>query len=432
MERAVLMAVAEQGIKQECERLKSQDPSYDCEKDTPTEATGTFAQFWTVQAVLMADLMRELFWDNMPTVIAPYPPFETLFNIFNFTISPITGIHAMSSCLRDDIWELELLKEKVVNEMLKAYWLWNAEVGDRLFTDYQFLRDHIYLLRHYGGTDRHIPEEKIKGFLEKWNELEKCNTKKDNTKCPSATYYFFGSEEARNYYKFWQSDDKDGCPTDDFVPAIEKIERSADKMQAIAKAGDGDTTWSMDSIRKEAERRAAKRIREWVAANKITLTIAGQNGGNMTSLVKAFTGSTSRFMGQWNTEVAIIKNMFKPADIFFDYMNTDDDYDLKKEEFTKTEKDALEKKQAETKDTEDKIKYAEKELQYQITFGDVSNNGLLAIEAQMKKLEEEIKRGVEWDGTKSGELTPSLCENLREISKNHCTNKQSKPLSCQN
>jgi hypothetical protein len=75
-----------------------------------------------------------------------------------FNLLPSSGFKPITNCLRNDIWEMENLKEAVFREMVKAYLILDQYHGKRLEDHYKYLDAEIARLKKYGmyGTEEEV------------------------------------------------------------------------------------------------------------------------------------------------------------------------------------------------------------------------------------------------------------------------------------
>lgn len=315
-------------------------------------------------ALVIPKILGYMFVD---LIKAPLDPIYMIFNII-----PSTGA-VVSTCLRNDIWILEDLRDVVAQEMIKAYLMMDSNNGDLLSNDYDYLRNHIKILKESG----HRPE---------------INIRMTNGTIKSSSEYFFGVPSAVNYYsikfptetevestfsidectklcqvekcnqtcktKCTTTDDKGssfiekvtnacetiecnttckeedcqgvdsqcverctaaskitlgGCPESDFVEAFKEVGESIKNLKTLSSGSGSD--WG--SILVMAQAQARRRAEEWIKTNQITFTLGGKEGGNAQSLVKG--DNWKVFVGQFNTQMKILKNMIGPLTPLFSW-----------------------------------------------------------------------------------------------------------------
>jgi len=230
-------------------------------------AEGTPAKATEAQRLVFDDIMRDIF----------STPFDSFFMVFNLIFS--TG-QSISVCLRDDIWTLEDLKDLTVQEMIKAYMLYDLENGDKLLDDYKYLMSNIRLLKQKGPD----PNSSIRLG--------------DNY--VSSTEYFFGNPESDNLYQFYLYSDQ-GCQDGEFDRAFEQVGRSAKTLETLGSGSGSD--WG--SIWEMAKVGAKRKAEQWIKANQLSLSLGGERGGNQQSLIKG--GGFDKFVASLKTELGILK-----------------------------------------------------------------------------------------------------------------------------
>jgi len=219
-------------------------------------------------------------------------PLDSLLMVFNFETSSGTYI---SNCLRNDIWSLEALRDLVGVEMVKAYLVRDDVNGNILMKDYSYLVEQITLLRQYG-----------------WNPyklLTPINI--------SSNEYFFGKKPSTdpnnptlNYYS--HASDSAGCPEGEFNKAINEVRNSWKTFTTLSQF---NAEWG--DIWKMARTNARIRAGQWIKANQISLTLGGENGARIQSLVKG--GGWDKFTGNVKTQAQILENMVGPVTPFWDF-----------------------------------------------------------------------------------------------------------------
>lgn len=278
-----------QTIIEEIEQIKA----YDKAKREALEETGISGDAKMAQALVL---------ENTLGLLLRYP-FESIMMVFNF--NAYNG-KFISTCLRDDIWSIEALRDLVGSEMVKAYMLRDTYHGKLLQDDYMYLITNLHLLREYGSD----PNADIQA-TDQYGE----------PKIIKSTHYFFGgsdavSEKTTNYYNntYGFISNEGGCPEGEFQEAFKEVVNSA-KTLATLSSGKG-VEWGSSSIWQMAKANARIRAREWIMANQISLTIGGEEGGRVESLVKG--GGWDKFTGSFKTQLEIIKNMVGPVTPLFD------------------------------------------------------------------------------------------------------------------
>lgn len=386
-------------------------------------------------------------------------PLDSIMMIFNFNA---TNGEWLSNCLRDEIWNLETLRDFVGSEMVKAYMLRDTYHGEILMVDYIYLSVHLDLLRKYGSD----PTAMIQTTEGEY----------------SSNNYFFGEKpqgpNPLNYYSnvgIFDSSDPTGCPEGEFEAAFDQVLRSFEVLKVLG-SGQGvewGDIWTM------AEANARIRAREWIRDNQISLTIGGEEGGSTESLVKG--GGWDKFVGSVKTQLEIAKNMVGPVTAIIDYANSDklenvekfqdqvekecilfDPEEGKEGEFRNCEipvesdmyrrcKEGKEPEQGDVRcdrfrnrDQSFSVTHflhnqielieenakAKKEVEtafiYSITMDSVAENGVYFMGDLLWDMNSQIKRGYEDVHEDAGESIPTLTREVAALSARQCQNKPKK------
>lgn len=382
-------------------------------------------------------------------------PLDSILMIFNYN-----GYNEewISNCLRDDIWALELVRDMVGAEMVKAYMLRDTFHGNLLFEDYKWIISHLDLLRKYGSDPT--------------AQFEATNAFGDQVTVTS-NKYFFGNDNARNYYEnvFNLTSNPTGCPEGEFQEAFREVANSAQTLATLS-SGQG-VEWG--DIWEMAEANARIRAREWIRANQITLTIGGEEGGRVDSLVKG--GGWDRFVGNVKTQLRIAKNMVGPVTPWFDksiyeppqststanvgvgesvclfYWHEDEIFrDCSESQIEQYEKckddeqaaidegircdrfrtrgefisagDQAQRQLALIEDNKAAKKEVETAFIYSINLNSVAENSIYEIDQALWDMNQNIKRGYEAVDKEAGEGIPTLYNEIATLAANQCPNKQ--------
>lgn len=381
-------------------------------------------------------------------------PLDSIMMIFNFN-----GVNGewISSCLRDDIWNLETVRDLVGAEMVKAYLLRDTFHGRLLQEDYKWLITHLDLLRKY-GSDPTV-------------QFQATDTSGKGVTVTS-NKYFFGNDNAANYYLnvFDFTTDPTGCPEGEFQEAFREVANSA-KTLAVLSSGQGvewGDIWSM------AKANARIRAREWIRANQISVTVGGEAGGRVQSLVKG--GGWDRFVGNVGTQLRIAKNMVGPVTPWFDssiyqpppstatantgvgnevcrfyyhedelfrdctenqieqYEKCQDDEQtaiasgIRCERYRSAEEfisagDKAQKQLALQADNAKTKKEVETAFIYSINLSSVAENNIYLMDEALWDMNQNIKRGYEAVDKEAGEGIPTLYREIATLAANQCPNK---------
>ncbi len=219
----------------------------DAKKGTDSKINKGLQQtYWTAVKEMVSDSLTDNFWDGLSL-------------LWKSWINSDVTKKGISNCLRDDIWELQALKEQVLNEIMKASMMGDYTRSGQLWLDYQFLELRI------SGI--------VKGENFDWDgdgESEVLINLKHNS--DNSSFWFPNSQ---NFYV--------DCPYGDFTQAWEDLKRAFDSFKAIGKGS--IEIGSFGVMVEVAKKRADKRAQQWIKANQITLTIGGKEGSSPRSLV---------------------------------------------------------------------------------------------------------------------------------------------------
>jgi len=263
--------------------------AYDKAKREAFEETGIAGE---------ARIAQDLVFENTYDFLIRFP-YDSLLMVFNFEMLSGTFI---SNCLRDEIWSLEVLRDVIAAEMVKAYLLRDTFHGNLLEEDYRYLITQISLLRQFGSDPR--------------KEVTVRNAKNETRKITSHKY-FFGEPigtRVQNYYSVvgvFDSSDSTGCPDGEFEEAIEQVKNSWEVLKVLGSGG--NVEWG--NIWQMAGANARIRARQWIKANQISLTLGGESGARIQSLVKG--GGFEKFVGDFETQAKILNNMVGPVTPFW-------------------------------------------------------------------------------------------------------------------
>lgn len=397
-----------------------------------------------------AQIARDLISNTLNVVES----LDALMMVFNYNY--VNG-EFISNCLRDDIWSLEALRDLVGNEMLKAYMLRDAYHGDLLAQDYQYLTTHIDLLRLYGSD----PTTTFKALLN------------NQTVDVTSSKYFFGKEASGspplNYYSnpgIFSSSEGSGCPDGEFEEAFEQVVNSWKTLNGTVGGHSLFSAEKWGSIMAMAQANARARAKEWIRANQMTLTIGGEEGGGIESLVKG--GGLDKFKGKWATQYEILKNMTvgpvtplfdsdkyeatvlssdcvfydQDSDVFRDCEDDQiDDYEACQEDKEAAENgpdkircdrfrsrneytsvvDYTARQRALEQDHEQKTDEIENTFMFSITLDSVAEQNLYFLDDIMFDMNSNIQRGYE-KYEDAGKGIPSLTKKIEKLSDKQCAN----------
>ncbi|PIZ74383.1 hypothetical protein COY07_00800 [Candidatus Peregrinibacteria bacterium CG_4_10_14_0_2_um_filter_43_11] len=376
------------------EKLK-QDDKENREQNEPTGLPGAYTQ-----------LLGESKITDAKEALASYG--ESLLLIFNI----LPGKGPITSCLRDDIFEVEKLRDTVRREALRSGLLKNSENATLLWGDYQILRAILKLMK----------------------------TKFEDTKL------LF--DEGKNYYI--------DCPyggfAGEFEAAFKDLENSWDRFASAASGSNAQwgNIWAM------AKSRARVRAAEWIKANLLALGLGGQKGGNTNSLMKG-QGGIDGVAAEFETQWGILKALIGPITPLFDpalykgegatgkvscvyYMadennwfpcNEEQSVAFKKGKCEQCRSKLSTKNPAQiAQEIQDSIQHkniqlseAETTLTFSLRFNNLSKNSTEALAQKLFAINGEIKRATQAPQSKGDVDVSMTCEEWSIIFAEHCANK---------
>ena len=395
-----------------------------------------------------------------------YKPYDTLAMIFNYNY---VNDEIVSTCLRDDIWQLETIRDIVGSEMLKAYMLRDTYHGDILARDYAYLTDNIDLLRKYGSN----PQAKI--LVQNQNYFYGISSKE---------YFFGGDPPAEGELNYYSNADpilgygQTTCPEGEFERAITEVVNS---YKNITNTVGGNSLFSLErwgDLMAMARANARSRARQWIRANEIGLTLGGEEGGNVESLIKR--DGLNRFVGSIKTQWQILKNMVGPVTPFFDkksytappgtqaaeaalnsrtgqdcvyYYHEDgtfrdclenqlEEYNRCKDDRQEAEErygidcdryrnkneivsasDLLRRQQAMMEENANTMEDVETAFSYSLTFDSVGENNLYAMDDVLWDMNMQIQRGYEDVGDEDDKAVPTINRGVKTLLDKQCVNR---------
>jgi len=299
----------------------------------------------------------------------------------------------ISNCLRDDIWELDALKEQILDQMLKSAFLSDLVNASIMSADYKTLNAIMS-----GGWPVTIG-----------TEIKYVSLKKD---------YKYGKvwfPKSKNYYI--------ECPYGEFTKAWKDLKRAIDSFKNI---GTGNLALgSFAEMAKKAKIRAIKRAEQWFKANQITLTIGGSQGYSPRSLIQG--PGLKGLVADLKTE---LNYAAKYADLIF--TNTwrgltgegasGTSQSINPLQYASAYEQALVAKQL-------ALKQMTNASTFNLTFSNVSENVLKAVAQSLNDTNVTIQSAV--DTKVSQENLKTFCEKLIMVVKKQCPNKGAgSSLSC--
>jgi hypothetical protein len=307
-------------------------------------------------------------------------------------------LRSKTSCLRDDIWELQALQEEVLNEMFKASLLSDIANGGALLEDYKFLQARI------DGETNDDKGKRIHGLRADYEETED---------------WFPGNET--NYYL--------ECPYGAFPTAIQQ---ASDSLSRIADtfSGGGFQMGSISQMWSIAEQRAVKRAADYIAKNKISLSFGGSPGANPQGLING--NGLDGFLGD-------IKMGLETAEAYYDSIHVGELAGATGSFFvdggralwnalpytTVNIETALKEYQSAWKTRQQDLGRISNSLIFNIQLNHVSEQSLKAIERDMVEINTVIRQSIDQKSL------PKICERLNMVIKTQCKNKAlATPVSC--
>jgi len=429
----------------------------------------------------------------------PNSALDPIFMIFNLV--PSSGWEYISVCLRNDIWYLQDLKDIVGQEMIKAYLLFDNINGDQLSEDYEYLKEQIKYLKKYGNHPQqtmHLGMVSMTSSEYFFGYPSELNSYVDSFPSEERKKQIQDAEQCKNVCKIViclpQDSESDcenkcedtcdigteitwsGCPEGEFLPAFKRVIESAKNLKVAFtfKSSNWGSIWEMAKVR------AKKRADEWIKANQITLTLAGEEGGNPQSLLKG--GGWDKFVGEFNTQMRIVKNMVGPLvplfswslyattfeaigvgfgadedilanneycmyfyddgmfrsctpDQLLDYrvcVDKDSTAEDKKNipcdryqsaKQTTTSLQMIQGQQIKAAEYQKKVETAETAFVYNMELNNVGEQNIQAIEQAMVSINTEIQRSNEERGNNDDYGLPTLYAKLKVLYDKHCANK---------
>ena len=383
-----------------------------------------------------------------------------------FNINFVNG-EIISTCLRDDIWHLETLRNIVGSEMIKAYMLRDTYHGALLMNDYIYLNTNIDLLRKYGSN----PQAQIHA------------TRGAFPITVTSHEYFFNADQTAddqiNYYSnvdaFLSYGGETSCPEGEFERAIEEVVNSWQTLKGTIGGHSLFSATKWGSIWAMAEANSRTRAEQWIKANQLELTVGGEQGGNPQSLIKR--DGLNRFAGDLKTQIKILENMVGFVTPFFSkkiyqaplstatartgigadcvfYYHEDNIFrdcnENQMEEYQRCKSDPEEAKQEygircdryvnrneilsvstlltrqqalleENQQTREEVKTA---FIYSLTFDSVAENSLYDMDRILWDMNSQIRRGYEKVHEEAGLSIPTLTREITALSDRQCVNKQ--------
>lgn len=299
-----------------------------------------------------------------------------------FGINPKDG-KLITTCLRDDVWELQALQEEVLNELFKTALLGDFDLSTRLSNDYDLLEEIIN-----GNKDKKAKRlRRTVNGQEVELETEGLQTDYELT----ASWFPPGTQ---NYYI--------NCPYGEFTQAFQQLVNSVQTLGGFTRPYTG-------SLKEAAIQNAKRRAEQWIAANQLTLTLGGEAGSNPKSLVRG--PGLDGLSGDLRTEWEYIKEY---GDLVF--VSPFRDFESRSPEVADVV-DFYEKAQ---KSKTLAVGQAQNALRYRLTLQDTGEENLKALDQALFEINQEIQRAFTTNSSPANAKT--FCEQIRTVARTQCKN----------
>lgn len=304
----------------------------------------------------------------------------------NFYLWPIDADQTVpiSACLRDDIWEIQILQEEVLNQLLKSALYSDSTSANQLWEDYRYLQKLI----DGGGMSRGGKNIDVIG-------LSKSYTSND----------WFPNSNLQLYTN---------CPYDPYRLGIDRFSQTMNRFKGLFENGLGNLSLgSFKSIPKIAQQRAILRAQEWVKANQLRFTIGGSQGANPQSLIRG--PGIAGLAGDLATEGNYIKSF--GSEIYNDIIRVFQERDTAVElsQFSKVYSNAQKTADLATKN----MQIAS---QFNLSLNNVSENSLAQLEGVLVETNIIIKAGIDKKIGKQATVQ-NMCKLISDLAKKQCRNK---------
>jgi hypothetical protein len=302
---------------------------------------------------------------------------ESFLDGFALLIPAASGI---STCLRDDIWELQALQDQVLNEIYKASLLGDSENSQILYDDYYRLQVWI---------------EGAKELEPQVAERLKIDLKIQGIQKGFADPMWF-PEGTQNYYV--------DCPFGSITQAIEEAGRSLTRVVER----DYTAMGSISDMWNAAKRRSIKKAADYIAKNQIKISLGGSEGANPEGLISG--GGVAGLSSNYGAAKDIATRTLTPVSF---------------KGVGKTADQAFADYQEALKRRELDLKRIHTSLSMGIQLNYVSEESLKSIETTMIKINSKIKE------VSNKNSIPEMCNKLNAILARQCKNKQAnEPVNC--
>lgn len=288
----------------------------------------------------------------------------------------------ITSCLRDDLFELLDLRDAVLRESLRSALMYNPDQAAILYGDYETLTGLMDLLkRHYDDSPGLFFEPGAANYYGK--------------ACPNGG--FFGElgnaweDFSDNWDVFWNL-------------------MTAGGTGKSAANGQWGSIWEM------AKARAKVEAAEWVTKNQLSFTLGGEKGGDKDGLLallkKEGTGGIGRDLLQ---QIDVFTNLIGVFTPVFDPDN------YKKPNGDPRDVALVVKGIQNMVATRQQLLDGSlNALTFNLQFASIGEQSIKDIEKKMFDINTAIRRGYEAFGKEGGGGIQSVCKDLQTIPYNHC------------
>ncbi len=298
----------------------------------------------------------------------------------------LDGNGIISTCLRDDIWELEDLKDDVLAQVFKAAVIFDRKTASQLWEDWQRLSDIIFQMKIYYKTG-------------------------------TGSSPFF-KEGTPDYYKFNE------CPKGEFKDAIKDFIQSFKNFgQAFCHVPPAkwvkngcDTVNDWGSLKTAIKAQSRREAQRWIRSNQFRLRLGGKEGGNPTPLFRDgeyrsdnLAGTSNDAVRAWNLSEKMVDDSRKSFGATFDKQANTPFLEI------------ASKLNAESKKYTADLKIARQMATFNLSLNTVGENTIRNVSNQIFKINSTIKQGYEESCDDCVSLPTFNKKILEQITKNQCS-----------
>jgi hypothetical protein len=359
------------------DKLTQTNPAY---KNATPSASGALSLYMDAVKRIAIDSLAQSFLDGFGLLMG----------------YSVSSNQTVTSCLRDDIWELEALQEEVLNELFKAALLDDLQNGNALWSDYLKLK------------------ARIDG--DKGNKIEGLKTDSADT----AFWFPNGVSGGVNYYT--------DCPDSEFTQAIKQAKTSLNRVVDTFSGGGGQLG-SFSEMWAKAKLRAIADAAKYLAANQIKLSFGGEVGADTQGLING-NGWARGLKASYNQAVDSFDNLHLGElittigkDIGLSAVGSEQALS-KALGGNPTISDVVRLSQQAYDDRQLALGQISTKLTFALKLSHVSDNSLIDIEQKMVDINSKII-----EGTGKGGIIDA-CEKLNVILQKECPNKNHAPVDC--